>query len=111
MKSTVPLIEEHEFEDQVLKSPIPVVVDFGAEWCGPCRALEPVVERLATAYAGKVKVVRIDADASAAIAARYRVRGLPTVVSFVSGQEHKRHTGTTSLEVLAGLLPPTATGP
>ena len=92
-------------KQQVLRSPLPVLVDFGADWCGPCRAIEPVVEKIAEQHAGKVRVVMIDADASAAIAARYRVRALPTVISFVGGQEHKRHMGATSMSVLLGLLP------
>jgi thioredoxin 1 len=103
--SNVPMVADDRFDEEVLASDVPVLVDFGADWCGPCRALEPVIEKLAEKHAGKVRVVRVDADASAAIAARYRVRALPTVISFVGGQEHKRHTGATSLDVLVGLLP------
>jgi thioredoxin 1 len=99
------MVTEETFEQEVLKSPLPVLVDFGAEWCSPCRALEPIVEKLAAAHAGKVRVLQIDADASASIAARYRVRALPTVITFVDGKEHKRHTGATSMNVLLGLLP------
>jgi thioredoxin 1 len=105
MSKHVPLVTEHDFEEQVLKSPLPVLLDFGADWCGPCRALEPVIEQLADDHIGKVRVLKIDADASASIAARYRVRGLPTVISFVGGQEHKRHTGATTMKVILGLLP------
>lgn len=101
----LPIVTENDFEREVLASPIPVLLDFSAEWCGPCRVLEPVIEKLADAQAGKVRVLKIDADASASIAARYRVRALPTVISFVGGQEHKRHTGTTSLDGLLKLLP------
>lgn len=105
MSKNIPMVDEHSFEEQVLRSPLPVLVDFGAEWCGPCRAIEPIVEKIAEQHAGKVRVVQIDADASAAIAARYRVRGLPTVISFVGGQEHKRHIGATTMNVLLRLLP------
>jgi thioredoxin 1 len=101
----IPIVTESDFEREVLASPLPVLLDFGAEWCGPCRALEPVIEKLAERNAGKVRVLKIDADASASVAARYRVRALPTVITFVAGQEHKRHTGATSLEVLTKLLP------
>lgn len=101
----LPLVDERGFDAEVLASPLPVLVEFGAEWCGPCRALEPVVARLAAREAGRVKVLKVDADASAAIAARYRVRALPTVITFVGGAEHKRHTGATSLEGLTRLLP------
>ena len=99
------MVDETTFEQQVLKSPLPVLLDFGAEWCGPCRVMEPIVEKLAEQHAGSVRVLQIDADASASIAARYRVRALPTVISFVGGQEHKRHTGATSMKTLLGLLP------
>ena len=105
MSDNIPMVTEQNFDQEVLKSPLPVLLDFGAQWCGPCRALEPVIEKIAERHAGKVRVLKIDADASAAIATRYRVRALPTVISFVGGQEHKRHTGATSMDVLVGLLP------
>lgn len=105
MNDTIQLVTERDFDEVVLRSPLPVLLDFGAAWCAPCRALEPVVEKLAERHAGRVRVLKIDADDSAAIAARYRVRALPTVITFVGGQEHKRHTGATSMETLVGLLP------
>jgi thioredoxin 1 len=105
---TIPMIDEATFQKEVLESPIPVVLDFGATWCGPCRALEPVIEKLAQETAGRVKVLQIDADDSAAIATKYQVRGLPTIISFVGGKEHKRHIGATSLDTLKKLLPATA---
>jgi thioredoxin 2 len=64
-----------------------------------------VIEKIAETRAGQVRVVKIDADASPEIATRFRVRALPTVISFVGGREHKRHTGATSMAVLLGLLP------
>jgi len=105
MSKNVPTVDESSFEQEVLKSPIPVLLDFGATWCGPCRAIEPVMEKIAASHAATVRVLKIDADASASVAARYRVRALPTVISFVEGREHKRHTGATSMSVLLGLLP------
>lgn len=107
-KTSITVTTDADFDQEVLKSPLPVLVDFGADWCGPCRALEPVIEKIAERHKGRVRVVRVDADASAAIAARYRVRALPTVISFVAGQEYKRHTGATSMAVLVGLLPAAA---
>ena len=105
MSKTLPMVTEANFEEQVLRSPVPVLLDFGAEWCGPCRTIDPIVEKIAEEQAGKVRVLKIDADESASIAARYRVRGLPTVISFVEGKEYKRHAGATSKNVLLRLLP------
>ena len=105
MSKNIPMVDEPTFDEEVLRSPLPVLLDFGAAWCGPCRAMEPVVEKIAEQEAGKVRVLQIDADASASIAARYRVRALPTVITFVGGQEHKRHTGATSMKTLLALLP------
>jgi thioredoxin 1 len=105
MSKHIPTVTEADFEQEVLKSPLPVLVDFGADWCGPCRAMDPVVEKLADQHAGRVRVLKLDADASASIAARYKVRALPTVITFVAGAEHKRHTGATTLKVLTSLLP------
>src|SRR5690349_4361534 len=97
MSKNVPVLTEAEFEQAVLQSPLPVLVDFGAEWCSPCRVIEPIVEKIAEEHAGRVRVFAVDADACAAIAARYRVRALPTVIAFVGGEVHNRHTGATSM--------------
>ncbi len=105
MSKTIPMIDESTFDQDVLNSPVPVLLDFTAAWCSPCRAMEPIVEKLAEQQGDKVRVLKVDADESAAIAARYRVRALPTVISFVGGQEHNRHTGATSMSTLLRLLP------
>lgn len=105
MSKSLRTVTEQTFAAEVLSSPLPVLLDFGAEWCAPCRALEPVLEKIAERHGDRVRVLAIDADECAAIAARYKVRALPTIVSFVGGQEHKRHTGSTSMDVLLGLLP------
>lgn len=110
MSHYVPTVTAADFDEVVLRSPLPVLVDFGAEWCSPCRAMEPIVHALAAEHAGRVRVVMVDADASAAIAARYRVRALPTVITFHGGKEHGRHTGATSKATLLRLLPEPAAG-
>lgn len=103
--SKMPVVTEETFQREVLESEVPVLLDFGATWCGPCKALTPILEKLAAELGPKAKVLAIDADDSAAIATQYKVRAVPTIISFVGGKEHKRHTGVASFEVLNGLLP------
>ncbi|HLX54988.1 MAG TPA: thioredoxin, partial [Aquella sp.] len=68
------------FEADAVKSGVPVLVDFWAEWCGPCRMLSPILDEIATAYEGKLKVVKVNVDESSATAATYGVRGIPTLL-------------------------------
>ncbi len=74
------------FESDVLKSDIPVLVDFWAEWCGPCRAVAPKLDEIATEYAGKVKIVKINIDDNQESAARFNVRSIPMMILFKGGQ-------------------------
>ncbi len=74
-----------EFEREVLASDIPVLVDFWAPWCGPCRMLAPTIDKLAEEYAGKVKVVKVNTDELPMVAMQYGIRGIPTVMLFVNG--------------------------
>ena len=80
----------HEFTDanfdaEVIKSKMPVIIDFWAEWCGPCRMLGPTVEELAKEYAGKVKVGKVNVDENQATPGKYSVRGIPTIILFKGG--------------------------
>ncbi|CAL8968259.1 Thioredoxin 1 [Cellulomonas sp. T2.31MG-18] len=79
-------VTDATFDEQVLASPLPVVVDFTAEWCGPCRLVGPVLDELAETYAGAVRFVTVDADTNPALVARYGIVSLPTL-QFVSGGE------------------------
>lgn len=74
------------FESDVLKSEVPVLVDFWAEWCGPCRMMGPTVDQVATDYSGKVKVGKLDVDSNQQTAARYGIRGIPTLLLFKDGK-------------------------
>ncbi len=74
-----------EFEREVLQSDIPVLVDFWAPWCGPCRMLAPTIDELAQEYEGKVKVVKVNTDELPMVAMQYGIRGIPTVMLFVNG--------------------------
>jgi thioredoxin 1 len=74
------------FDTEVLQSTVPVVVDFWAAWCGPCRMVGPELEKLADAHGGTVKVVKVDVDANGTIASRYGIQGIPTIALFRDGQ-------------------------
>ncbi|STO93386.1 thioredoxin 1 [Haemophilus pittmaniae] len=79
-------INDAEFDAQVIKSDIPVLVDFWAPWCGPCKMIAPVLDELAPAYAGKVKIVKVNVDENQATPAQFGVRSIPTLLLFKNGQ-------------------------
>ncbi len=81
------------FEEEVVRSRNPVLVDFYADWCGPCRLIEPVIERLSQEYVGKVKFVKIDTDENQDLAVRFEVMGIPTVLLFNGGKIKERIVG------------------
>lgn len=89
-------LNDGNFRDEVVASTLPVIVDFGAEWCGPCRTLDPIVEQLAVEYAGSVKVGRIDLDANPNTAIEYGVRSLPSILFFRDGVVVDRIVGAVS---------------
>ncbi|MGA2585101.1 MAG: thioredoxin [Tepidisphaeraceae bacterium] len=86
-------ITDANFEQEVLKSPVPVLVDFWAEWCQPCLRLAPTIEKLATDYAQKVKVGKMDTDANHATASKYAISAIPTVLLFKGGQVTQKFVG------------------
>jgi thioredoxin 1 len=81
------------FDADVLNSDVPVLVDFWAEWCGPCRMMGPTVDQIASDYAGKVKVGKLDVDSNQNTASRYGIRGIPTVLLFKGGQIVEQKVG------------------
>ncbi len=94
-------VSSSDFESEVLKSPIPVVVDFFATWCGPCRMLAPVLESTAEDYEGKVKFVKLDVDNAAEISIQYGVMSIPTLIMFIGGKEAAKTVGALGAEELA----------
>jgi len=79
-------VTDKDFADEVLQSDTPVLVDFWAEWCGPCRVLGPVIESLSQEYDGKVKIAKVDVDSNQQVAMQYGIRSIPTVMLFDKGQ-------------------------
>lgn len=103
--TSVVSVKDDSFDREVLEANVPVLVDFTAAWCGPCKMLEPLVERLAGESAGRFKVVRIDTDDAPRVARKYGIRSVPTVMVFVHGERKAQHVGATSLATLRKLLP------
>lgn len=87
------IINSENFESEVLNSPLPVVVDFFATWCGPCRMLAPVLEAASEDYEGKVKFVKLDVDEASDIAQDYSVMSIPTLILFKNGEECAKTVG------------------
>ncbi len=95
---------DQSFEQEVLQSDQPVLVDFWAAWCGPCRMIAPVVEALAIEYAGKAKVGKVNVDENSATPGRYNIRSIPTLLLFKGGEVQEQIVGVKSQDELANLL-------
>lgn len=95
-------VSEANFEAEVLQSSIPVVVDFFAVWCGPCRLISPILDELSQAYDGKVKFVKVDIDEAPGVAERFAVANVPTLVAFKNGEEADRRVGAAPKPALEG---------
>ncbi|MBI3542881.1 MAG: thioredoxin [Deltaproteobacteria bacterium] len=92
------------FESDVLKSNVPVLIDFWAEWCGPCRALGPTIDELADQFAGKVKVMKMNVDENPGVPGKYRIRGIPTLIMFKGGQVVDQLVGAHPKATIAQLI-------
>lgn len=96
MSAHVSPIADTTFESEVISSALPTLVDFWAPWCGPCKAIAPVLEDIAEKYAGKLKVVKLDIDQNPATPPKLGVRGIPTLILFKNGQVEATHVGALS---------------
>ena len=93
MGNTLGVVSDDNFEDEVLSSDKPVLVDFWAPWCQPCQRLNPVIEELANEYAGRVKVVKLNVEDNNAVASKLGIRGIPTLVLFKDGEVVSNKSG------------------
>lgn len=99
-------VDDSNFEEEVLKSEIPVLVDFWAGWCMPCKMVEPVVEEIAAEYEGRLKVCKVNVDEAAKIAAEYKIMSIPTLAVFKGGELVERAVGALPKESIIAKIKP-----
>ena len=104
MSELIHHVTDATFEAEVLKSPLPVLVDYWAEWCGPCKAIAPVLEEVAKEYGAKLKIAKVDVDANTEIPKKYNIRGIPTLMLFKNGNMEAMKVGAMSKSQLAAFL-------
>jgi thioredoxin 1 len=93
MAENINAVSDATFDSEVLKSPVPVLIDFWAPWCGPCKAIAPIVDELAGEYAGKLKIVKMNVDENPRTPAQYGVRGIPNLILFKDGAVQQQIVG------------------
>jgi thioredoxin len=104
MSENVREVSDSSFEKDVLQSEVPVLVDFWAAWCAPCRMIAPAVEAVADEHKGNALVVKVNVDENPSTSQRYGIKGIPTLILFRGGKEEERVVGATSKEALSRLL-------
>lgn len=104
MSENAVTISDQNFQSEVIQSSIPVLVDFSAEWCGPCKMLAPIIDELADEYAGRVKVGSLDIDDNRQSPGQYAIQGVPTLIIFKDGQPVKKFVGLTPKDKITEAL-------
>src|SRR5881394_1116965 len=104
MSEHVKEVSDSSFENDVLKSDQPVLVDFWAAWCAPCRMLAPTVEAISEQYSGKAKVTKLNVDDNSGVSSKFGIKGIPTLIVFKDGAEKERIVGVTSKEAIAQVI-------
>ena len=104
MSDNITHVTDDSFESEVLKSDVPVLVDYWAEWCGPCKAIAPLLDAVAKEYAGKIKVAKVNVDENQQTPQKYAVRGIPTLMLFKGGNIEATKVGALSKSQLSAFL-------
>ena len=104
MSSAIEQVTDENFDQQVLEETMPVLVDFWAEWCGPCKSMTPILEEVASEYAEKIKTGKLNVDQNRQSAERFGIRGIPTLLLFKSGKVEDTHVGLLSKSELIAFI-------
>ena len=102
--SNIVMVADGSFDDEVLKSDIPVLVDYWADWCGPCKMIAPILEEIAGDYTGKLKIAKLNIDDNPDTTSKYMVRGIPTLILFKDGEVEARKVGAASKSQLTAFI-------
>ena len=104
MGASVAHVSDESFEQEVLQAALPVLVDYWADWCGPCKMIAPIVDEIGTEYSGRLKVVKLNIDENSKTPVKYGVRGIPTLMLFKNGQVEGTKVGALSKSQLAAFI-------